>query len=78
MEESVGVKEIHFTVVNPINVDVHCLVLAMTYQEYDSHYAGLSEKYPELQPFSVSNEYDEAERKPVIQQQNIKNLYLAN
>ena len=66
VEESDEIQEIYFTIVTPVNVDTHCLILAMTYQEYDSRYAGLKEQYPDLERFTLYNEYDQAECKPAV------------
>ena len=63
VEESAREREIRFIVTHPISADTHYLVLAMTYQEYDDRYADLKAQYPSLEPFSLSNEYDEAECK---------------
>ena len=66
MEESVGVKEIHFIVANPISVDTHCMLFPVTYQDFDLHYEVLKTLYPSLEPFTLNNEYDQAECKPAI------------
>ena len=66
MEESDGQKKIHFVVDNQISVETHCIVSAMTYQEYDNQYADLRAKYPGLEPFTLYNEYDQAECKPAL------------
>ena len=66
MEESDGQREIHFIVDNPISVDTHCVVIAMTYQEYSNQYADLRAMYPDLKPFTLYNEYDQAECKRAI------------
>ena len=63
VEESMEGMEIHFTITNPISVDTHYVLLAMTYEEYDDQYAGLRARYPGLEPFSLYNEYDAAECK---------------
>lgn len=52
---------------NPIVVDTHYFLLALTYQEYDYQYEYLKEIYPELDPYTLNNEYDQAECKNAIQ-----------
>ena len=58
--------EIGLIVSNPIVVDTHFFVLALTYQEYDDQYEDLKALYPNLDPFTLKNEYDQAECKLVI------------
>ena len=67
VEESVGVKQIHFIVANPISVDTHCTLVALTYQDFDLHYnKDLRTLYPSLESFTLRNKYDQAECKPAI------------
>ena len=66
VEESIGEMEISLTISNPIVVDTYFFVLALTYQEYDDQYEDLKEIYPNLDPFTLKNEYDQAECKLII------------
>ena len=50
-------------IINPIIVDTHFFVLAMTYEEYEQEYAVLNMTYPGLDEFTLNDEYDQAECK---------------
>ena len=63
IDESVGEKQVHFIISNPIIVDTHFLVLALTYQQFDEQYEALNATYPGLDPFTLNDEYDQAECK---------------
>ena len=63
VDESVREKQVHFIITNPIIVDTHFLVLAQTYQQFDEQYEALNTRYPGLDPFTLNDEYDQAERK---------------
>ena len=41
-------------------------MLAMTYEEYDEEYEALNRTYPGLQEFTLTNEYDQAECKYIV------------
>ena len=62
MEEEKA-KNITFTISNRSPVPTHLIVRVMTYKQYDDEYPELKAKYPELYPFALSDEYDQAECK---------------
>ena len=66
MEESVGEREIQFIVANPISVETHWILVPLTYQDFDNRYEDLRARYPNLQPFTQDNEYDQAECKLAV------------
>ena len=66
VEESIGEREINLVISNPIVVDTYYFLLALTYQEYDDQYEDLKTIYPNLDPFTLENEYDQAECKYVL------------
>ena len=66
VEEEQGVKTINFTIKEAIPADTHFIVHAMTYKQYDDQYLQLKAKYPDIKPFSLLDEYDQAECKFLI------------
>ena len=57
---------ITFVIDNEIATPTHFLVHTMTYKAYDMAYPALKAKYPDLQPIALNDEYDQAERKFLI------------
>ena len=60
-DESAGEVEIPFIISNPIDVDTHFLLRAMTYQQYKKEYENLSMTYRSLRNRTLAKEYDQAE-----------------
>ena len=56
-------KNITFTIREAIPVDTHFILRAMTYKQYDDMYSALQKKYPNIKPYAINDEYDQAECK---------------
>ena len=63
VEESVGETEIQLIITHPIDADTHFLLHALTYSQYDAEYTNLKAMYPNLEPYTLYDEYDQAECK---------------
>ena len=60
-EESDIQKIVTLSVNNPVAVDTHFFVRAMTYQQYEEEYDSLTALYPDLPKYTLTDEYDSAE-----------------
>ena len=60
-EESNIQKTVTISVNNPVTVDTHFFVRAMTYQQYEEEYDNLTALYPNLPKYTLTGEYDSAE-----------------
>ena len=66
VKESAGEKKINLAITNSTIVDTHCLLFAITHQAYNDRYADLKTQYPNLEPFTQHDKYDQAECKPPV------------
>ena len=57
---------ISFTITERIPGETHFKVRPMTYKDYDDEYPELKKKYPDIKPVTLSDEYDQAECKSLI------------